>query len=50
MPYDGIDMNQHWALAWVIAWQHQAITWNNVDISSVGSCAIYQKTVALEMH
>ena len=29
--------------------QHPAITWTNVDLSSVGPCTIYLKAVALEM-
>ena len=31
------------------AWQHQAITWTNVDLSSVWSCGIYLRTIPLEM-
>ena len=29
-----IDLGQHWLAYWLVAWQHQAITWTNVDLSS----------------
>ena len=29
--YDYIDLCQHWLRKWLVAWQHQAITWTNVD-------------------
>ena len=32
-PYGNIDQCQHWFRQWLVAWQHQAITWTNVDIS-----------------
>ena len=30
----------HWLREWLVASQHQAITWSNVDLSSVSSCGI----------
>ena len=35
-----IDLGQHWlrqSWQWLVAWGHQAITWNNVDLSSLRS-------------
>ena len=39
--YGDRDLNQHWFMYWLDAWQHQAITWTNVDLSSVRSCGIH---------
>ena len=33
MPYGEIDLGQHWLRWWLVAWQHQAITWTNVYFS-----------------
>ena len=35
------DLGQHWFRQWLVAWRHQAITWTNVDFSSVRSCGIH---------
>ena len=35
------DLGQHWFRQWLVAWRHQAITWVNVDLSSVRSCGIH---------
>ena len=35
-----INLGQHWFRWWLAAWRHQAITWTNVDLSSVRSCGI----------
>ena len=35
MPYGDRDLGQHWLRQWLVAWRHQAITWTNVDLSSV---------------
>ena len=35
-----IDLGQHLLRQWLGAWQHQAITWTNVDSSSVVFCGI----------
>ena len=29
---------QHWLRFWLVSWRHQAITWTNVDLSSIGFC------------
>ena len=34
-PYGDRDLGQHWLRQWLVAWRHQAITWTNVDLSSV---------------
>ena len=40
-PYGDIELGQHWLRLWLDAWQHQAITWTNVDLSSVRSTQIF---------
>ena len=30
-----IGLGQHWLRWWLVAWWHQAVTWTNVDLSSV---------------
>ena len=44
-----MNISKHWFKYWLAAWRHQAITWSNVDLSSVGSCAIHPMAIALEM-
>ena len=34
---------------YIYIWQHQAITWTNVDLSSVRSCDIHLKTISQEL-
>ena len=41
-PYGDIDLGQHW--------RHQAITWTNVDLSSVRSSYINLKPNSQEIH
>ena len=41
MPYGDIELGQHWLRQWLVAWWHQAITWTNVDLSSVRSSDNY---------
>ena len=36
-PYGDMELGQHWLRQWLVAWRHQAITWTNVDWSSVKS-------------
>ena len=36
-------------LAQVMAWRHQAITWTNVDLSSVRSCGIHLSAILQEI-
>ena len=40
-PYGGRDPSQHWFRQWLGAWRHQAISWTNVDLSSVRSGDIH---------
>ena len=41
-PYGYICRGQHWLRSWLVAWQHQAITWTDVDLSSsIRSCGIH---------
>ena len=37
-PYGIRHFGQHWFRQWLVAPQHQAITWTNIDSSRVGSC------------
>ena len=49
-PHGDIDLGQHWLWWWLVAWWHQAkaITWTNVDLSSVRSCGIHRRALSLE--
>ena len=47
-PYGNIDLGQHWFRKWLVAWRHQAITWTNVEFSSVSFCGIHLQTVFQE--
>ena len=49
MPYGIRDLRQHWFRQWLVAWQHQAITRTNVDLSSVTSDDIHLSIISLEM-
>ena len=40
MAYGNIHLGQHWLRLWLVAWWHQAITWTNVDVSSLAICAV----------
>ena len=47
--YSDINLGQHyWLREWLGAIRHHAITWTNVDISSVGSCTIHLKGIVPE--
>ena len=48
-PGGDIDLGQHWLRQWLVAWRHQAITWTNVDLSSLRSCGIHLTTVSQQM-
>ena len=48
-PYGDRDLGQHWLRRWLVAWRHQAITWTNVDLSSVRSCGHHVRAISLEM-
>ena len=49
MPYGDRDLGQHWLRWWLVAWRHQAITWTNVDWSSVKSSDIHIRAISQEM-
>ena len=44
VPYGDKDLGQHWFS--LVAWQHQAISWTNVDLSSVGFCGIHLRAIS----
>ena len=48
-PFGDIDLGQHWLRKWLVAWRHQAITWTNVDLSSVRSSGIYLRAISYEI-
>ena len=37
MPYGNNYLRQHWLRLWLVAWQHQAITWTNFDLKTLAS-------------
>ena len=43
------ESSQHWIWWWLVAWQHQAITWTNVHCSSVKSSDINIRAISQEM-
>ena len=45
-PYGDIDQGQHWLRFWLVVWQHQTITWTNIDLSLVMSCGINLRTLS----
>ena len=49
MPFVDIDLGQHWLRLWLVACQHQAITWTDVDLSSVRSSDIHLRAVSQEI-
>ena len=48
-PYGDRDLGQHWFRLWLVAWRHQAITWTNVDWSSVKPNGIRIRAIRQEM-
>ena len=44
--YDDIDLRKRWLRQWLVAWRHQAITWTNVDLSSVRSSDIRVRAIS----
>ena len=48
MPCVGIDVSQYWLKLWFAAWCHQAITWNNIDLSLKVFCGIHLRAISLE--
>ena len=49
-PYGDINLCQHWLKQWLVAWQHQAITWTNVDLSSLRTSGIHLRAILQEIH
>ena len=49
MPYGNIGLAQHWLRKWPLAWQHQAITWTSVDLSSEVSSPIHIRSISQEV-
>ena len=49
LPYGDINLGQHWLREWLVAWCHQAITWTNVDLSSVRSSGIHLRAILQEI-
>ena len=47
--YGDRDLSQHWLRLWLVAWQHQAITWANVHWSSAKSSDIHIGAISQEM-
>ena len=48
-PCGGRDPGQHWFRYWFVAWQHQAITWTDVDLSSPRSRDVDLRAISLEI-
>ena len=40
---------QHWFMEWLVAWQHQAITWTSNDLSSGRNFGIHLKVISYQM-
>ena len=50
MIFGDIDLSQHWLSIWLVAWQHQAITWTNVDLSSNVFCSSWTGSTHVCVH
>ena len=44
-----MDLGRHWLRQWLVAWRHQAITWTNVDWSSVKYSDIHIRAISQQM-
>ena len=49
MPDGDRDLGQHWLRQWIVAWRHQAITWTNVDWSSMKFSDIHIRAISQQM-
>ena len=49
IPYGDKYQGQHWFRWWLVAWRHQAITWTNVDLSSVRFSGIHLRAISQEI-
>ena len=47
--YDVLELGQHWFRLWHGACWHQAITWTNVDLPSVGSGGMQLEAISYKM-
>ena len=48
-PSDAIrdmHLSLHWLRKWLVAWRDQAITWTNINLSSVKSSCIHMRPIA----
>ena len=43
-------LGQHWFRYWLLAWQHQAITWTTVDLASTRSSGIHSRVMFTWVH
>ena len=41
-PYGDMYLGSYWLRYWLVAWRHQAITWTNIDLSSMVFCYLPQ--------
>ena len=48
-PFGGRDLGQHLFREWLVAWRHQAITWTNVDLSSLRPSDVHLRAISLEI-
>ena len=48
-PYGVIDLGQHWLRVCFATWRHQAITWINVDLPSIGSSDIHLMAISQDI-
>ena len=49
MPYGERTLGKHWLRLLLLAWRHRAVTQNNVNSSSVGSCGIHLGAIEHEV-
>ena len=49
IPNGNTDLGQRWIRQWLAAWRHQAITWTNVDLSSMEFCGIRLRSISQEI-
>ena len=49
MPFGDRDLGQHWLRQWLVTWRHQAITWTNIDLSSVRCSGIHLRAISSEI-
>ena len=48
-PYGDLDLGQHWPRWWLVALQHQAITWASIDLSSGWPSKIHLRVISQEI-